>query len=41
LLAGIALVDLLAVADLSQTPAAIFLVWFLLALLLQGFIPAT
>jgi hypothetical protein len=41
LLAGIALVDLLAVADLSQASAAIFLVWFLLALLLQGFIPAT
>jgi 4-hydroxybenzoate polyprenyltransferase len=39
LLAGIALVDLLAVADLSA--AAIFLVWFLLALLLQGFIPAS
>ena len=41
LLAGIALVDLLAVADLSHPAAAIFLVWFLLALLLQGFIPAT
>jgi hypothetical protein len=41
LLAGIALVDLLAVADLSHPSAAIFLVWFLLALLLQGFIPAT
>jgi hypothetical protein len=41
LLAGIALVDLLAVADLSHLSAAIFLVWFMLALLLQGFVPAT
>ena len=41
LLAGIALVDLLAVADLSHPAAAMFLLWFLLALGLQGFIPAT
>jgi hypothetical protein len=41
LLAGIALVDLLAVADLSHPAAAIFAGWFLLALRLQGFIPAT
>ncbi len=41
LLAGIALADLLAVADLSRPAAAIFLVWFVLALTLQRFIPAT
>jgi 4-hydroxybenzoate polyprenyltransferase len=41
LLAAIALVDLLAVADLSHPGVAIFPVWFLLALVLQGFIPAT
>ena len=39
LLAGIALVDMLAVADWSHS--AIFPVWFLLALLMQRFIPAT
>jgi 4-hydroxybenzoate polyprenyltransferase len=41
LLAGIALVDLLAVVDLSHSAAALFVAWFLLALLLQRFIPAT
>jgi 4-hydroxybenzoate polyprenyltransferase len=41
LLAGIALVDLLAVADLSQPAAAVFPICFMLALLLQRFIPAT
>jgi 4-hydroxybenzoate polyprenyltransferase len=41
LLAGIALVDLLAVADLSHWASGIFLVWFFLALLLQTFVPAT
>jgi hypothetical protein len=41
LLAGIALVDWLAVADGSLVSAAFFLAWFLLALFLQGFIPAT
>jgi len=41
LLAGIALVDLLAVADLSHVATAVFLLWFMLALLLQRFIPAT
>jgi hypothetical protein len=41
LLAGIALVDVLAVADLSHFSAALFLVWFFLALLLQRFVPAT
>jgi hypothetical protein len=41
LLAGIALVDLLAVADFSHLAAGIFLLWFLLALWLQAFIPAT
>jgi hypothetical protein len=41
LLAGIALVDLLAVADVSHPAAAVFVVWFLLALSMQGFIPAT
>jgi hypothetical protein len=41
LLAGIALVDLLAVADLSHPAAVLFPVWFFLALLLQRFIPAT
>jgi hypothetical protein len=41
LLAGIALVDLLAVADLSHAAAAVFPAWFLLALLLQRYIPAT
>jgi hypothetical protein len=41
LLAGIALVDLLTVATVSDPWIAIFGVWFLLALLLQRFIPAT
>ncbi|MGP8201733.1 MAG: UbiA family prenyltransferase [Limisphaerales bacterium] len=41
LLAGIVLVDWLAVADLSHPGAALFPVWFLLALLLQRFVPAT
>jgi 4-hydroxybenzoate polyprenyltransferase len=41
LLAGIALVDLLAVADLSHPAAAVFPAWFLLALFLQRFVPAT
>ena len=41
LLAGIVLVDLLAVADTSQPWCALFGLWFLLALLLQRFIPAT
>ena len=41
LLAGIALVDLLAVADLAQPQAGLFLLWFVLALLLQRYIPAT
>jgi 4-hydroxybenzoate polyprenyltransferase len=39
LLAGIALVDLLAVADWSHS--AMFPAWFLMALLMQRFIPAT
>ena len=41
LLAGIVLVDWLAVADLSHPGAALFPVWFILALLLQRFVPAT
>jgi len=41
LLAGIALVDLLAVADLSHFSSFLFLFWFGLALFLQEFIPAT
>jgi hypothetical protein len=41
LLAGIALVDMLAVADLSHPASALFFAWFLLALWLQVFIPAT
>jgi 4-hydroxybenzoate polyprenyltransferase len=41
LLAGIVLVDWLAVADLSHPGVALFPVWFLLALLLQRFVPAT
>jgi 4-hydroxybenzoate polyprenyltransferase len=41
LLAGITLVDLLAVADLTRPEAGLFLVWFVLALLLQRYIPAT
>ncbi|MGD0814909.1 MAG: UbiA family prenyltransferase [Verrucomicrobiota bacterium] len=41
LLAGIVLVDWLAVADWSHPGAALFPVWFLLALLLQRFVPAT
>jgi heme O synthase-like polyprenyltransferase len=41
LLAGIALVDLLAVAGSSQPWVGFFAAWFVLALLLQRFIPAT
>lgn len=41
LLAGIPLVDLLAVADLTRPEAGLFLLWFVLALLLQRYIPAT
>jgi hypothetical protein len=41
LLAGITLVDLLAVADLTRPLAGLFLVWFVLALLWQRYIPAT
>jgi hypothetical protein len=41
LLAGIALIDLLAVADLSQPWMLLFLGWFVLSLLLQRSIPAT
>jgi 4-hydroxybenzoate polyprenyltransferase len=41
LLAGIALVDLLAVADVPRPFAAVFFGLFLLALLFQRFIPAT
>jgi 4-hydroxybenzoate polyprenyltransferase len=41
LLAGITLVDLLAVGDLTHPQAGLFLVWFVLALLLQRYIPAT
>ena len=39
-LAGIALVDLLAVADLSQPWTGLFVFWFVLALLFQRYIPA-
>ena len=41
LLAGIALVDLLAVADLARLQSGLFLLWFVLALLLQRYVPAT
>jgi hypothetical protein len=41
LLAGITLVDLLAVADLTQPQFFLFLIWFVFALLLQRYIPAT
>ncbi len=41
LLAGITLVDLLAVADLGRPEAGLFLLWFVLALLMQRYIPAT
>lgn len=41
LLAGIVLVDFLAVADWSHWAAALFVAWFSLALWLQNFIPAT
>jgi UbiA prenyltransferase family len=41
LLAGIALVDLLAVADVAQPAVWLFLACFFLALLLQRFVPAT
>jgi len=40
LLAGITLVDLLAVADLARPQAGLFLLWFVLTLLLQRYIPA-
>ncbi len=41
LLAGIVLVDLLAVAEAGEAWTGLFGVWFVLALLLQRFIPAT
>jgi hypothetical protein len=41
LLAGIALVDLLAFADLNTLWTALFVIWFILALVFQRFIPAT
>jgi 4-hydroxybenzoate polyprenyltransferase len=41
LLAGIVWVDLLAVADLTRPWVGLFVLWFLLALLLQRYIPAT
>ena len=41
LLAGIALVDLLAVASIDEMWIALFGVWLVLALVLQRFIPAT
>ncbi|HXR05686.1 MAG TPA: UbiA family prenyltransferase [Candidatus Acidoferrum sp.] len=41
LLAGIPLVDLLAVADLTRPQVLLFPIWFALALLLQHYIPAT
>jgi 4-hydroxybenzoate polyprenyltransferase len=41
LLAGIVLVDLLAVADVLRDQGAVFIALFLLALLFQRFIPAT
>jgi 4-hydroxybenzoate polyprenyltransferase len=41
LLAGITLVDLLAVADLTRPEAGLFVLWFALALGLQHYIPAT
>jgi len=41
LLAAIALVDLLAVADLTTPWIGLFVIWFVLALLFQRFIPAT
>jgi hypothetical protein len=41
LLAGIALVDMLAVADLTVPWIGLFVIWFVLALLFQRFIPAT
>jgi 4-hydroxybenzoate polyprenyltransferase len=41
LLAGITLVDLLAVGDLTRPEAGLFLLWFVLALLMQRYIPAT
>jgi hypothetical protein len=41
LLAGIVLVDLLAVADLGEAWTGLFAIWFGLALLLQRYIPAT
>lgn len=41
LLAGITLVDLLAVADLSRPWTGLFVFWFVLALLFQRYIPAT
>jgi hypothetical protein len=41
LLAGIALVDLLAVADWPHPAFLLFAFWFLLCLFLQRFVPAT
>lgn len=41
LLAGIALLDLLAVGDLTQPWIGLFVLWFVLALLWQRYIPAT
>ena len=40
LLAGIPLVDLLAVADLTQPWIGLFVLWFVLALLLRRYVPA-
>ena len=41
LLAGIVLVDLLAVADWSGPWIVLFVIWFILALIFQRFVPAT
>jgi 4-hydroxybenzoate polyprenyltransferase len=41
LLAGVTLVDLLAVADLAQPMVTLFVIWFVMALLLQRYVPAT
>jgi hypothetical protein len=40
LMAGIIWVDLLAVGDLTQPWIGLFVLWFVLALLLQRYIPA-
>ncbi|MGD1084318.1 MAG: UbiA family prenyltransferase [Verrucomicrobiota bacterium] len=40
LLAGVPLVDLLAVADLTQPWVGLFVLWFVLALLLRRYLPA-